>query len=297
MSNHDYIKFGTSSWAFEGWQGNVYQIKYPPGRFKKDCLREYWQDVRFSTVGMDLFFYNPPGESLLKQYANQFLDDNNFKACSKVWQEITIKRFPNQSQWGKRQGQMNDNFLNAELFNEKILSVHRKAFERQTGPFIFEFQYMRKDDITRQQFINDVDVFLSKLANDFQYSIELRNKNFLCPDYFDVLREHNVAHVFNQWTYMPPISEQLKFDSITADFLLARILTPLGMSYQETVRKFEPYNRIVERQPGMREDVMTLAEIAIKEKKYAYLLINNRIEGCAPDTIKEIQKEMKSRFK
>jgi len=70
----------------------------------------------------------------------------------------------------------------------------------------------------------------------------------------------------------------------TADFIIARILTPLGMSYKETVKKFEPYNRIVERQPKMREDLMKLIEISVKEKKYAYLLINNRVEGCAPLT-------------
>jgi hypothetical protein len=35
------IRFGTSTWAYEGWQGLVYQKPYPKGRFKKDCLTEY----------------------------------------------------------------------------------------------------------------------------------------------------------------------------------------------------------------------------------------------------------------
>ena len=35
------IKFGTSTWAYEGWRGTVYTKDYPKGRFKKDCLAEY----------------------------------------------------------------------------------------------------------------------------------------------------------------------------------------------------------------------------------------------------------------
>ena len=44
--------------------------------------------------------------------------------------------------------------------------------------------------------------------------------------------------------------------------------------------------------PDMREDIQKLVEISVKEKKYAYLLINNRVEGCAPLTIDEIYKIM-----
>ena len=40
---------------------------------------------------------------------------------------------------------------------------------------------------------------------------------------FAVLREHNVAHVFNSWTRMPPIGEQLDIPgSLSAPFTVAR---------------------------------------------------------------------------
>jgi hypothetical protein len=35
------IHFGTSTWAYEGWQGIVYHKPYPKKRFKQDCLAEY----------------------------------------------------------------------------------------------------------------------------------------------------------------------------------------------------------------------------------------------------------------
>ena len=30
------VRFGTSSWAYEGWQGLVYQRTYPKSRFSAD---------------------------------------------------------------------------------------------------------------------------------------------------------------------------------------------------------------------------------------------------------------------
>ena len=43
-------------------------------------------------------------------------------------------------------------------------------------------------------------------APDFRYAVEIRNQEFLTPEYFACLRTHGVAHVFNAWTRMPPIA-------------------------------------------------------------------------------------------
>ncbi|MDZ7319955.1 MAG: DUF72 domain-containing protein [candidate division KSB1 bacterium] len=283
-----YIRFGTSSWAFEGWKGIVYFKNYPENRFKRDCLAEYAADGRFGTVGMDLFFYQPPTTTTLQHYATQL--PPGFKTCSKVWEQLTINRFPNHSRYGKLRGQLNPNFLNVDIFLNTVLKPYQQAFQDHTGPFIFEFQYTKAADKSLDQFCQDLDRFFSQLPKDFQYSVEIRNKNFLHQNYFDTLKKHNVAHVFNHWSYMPSIGEQLKHDSLTADFIVARVLTPLGMSYEESVDKFEPFNQIIAPLPEMRQDVLKLVELAIQYKKIAYLLINNRAEGSAPLTIEELQK-------
>ena len=289
-----YVHFGTSSWAFEGWQNIVYFKNYAKDRFKKDCLAEYAADKRFSTVGMDLFFYQPPTESSLTHYAAQL--PPGYKTCSKVWEELTIYRYPDQPRYGKLKRQVNQNFLKPEVFVEKILQPHKTVFLEHTGPFIFEFQYIKKEDKSLAEFITNLDNFFTQIPKDFQYSVEIRNKSFLRPEYFAMLRRHGVAHVFNQWSYMPAISKQLEYDSITADFIVARILTPPGMAYSETVKKFEPFDKIVEPLPTMRADVLKLVAIAVKERKYAYLLINNRAEGCAPITIQELHQMAGEQF-
>ena len=59
------VRFGTSTWTYDGWRGEVYKQNYPKGRFKQDCLAEYaryeHQGVPlFRTVGFDFSFYGPP---------------------------------------------------------------------------------------------------------------------------------------------------------------------------------------------------------------------------------------------
>jgi len=95
---------------------------------------------------------------------------------------------------------------------------------------------------------------------------------------------------------MPPIHDQLSKAQLTSNFVVARLLTPIGMSYQETLKKFSPFNKIIEPQPIMRDDVISLANLAIVKKIPAFLLFNNRIEGCAPYTISEIKKKIQKSF-
>ena len=93
----DPVRFGTSTWTYEGWQGQVYKKTYPKSRFKQDCLAEYTQytyqgEPLFRTVGMDHTFYGPPTTKMLAHYAAQV--PTGFQACAKGWEDITVPVFP-----------------------------------------------------------------------------------------------------------------------------------------------------------------------------------------------------------
>jgi hypothetical protein len=101
-----------------------------------------------------------------------------------------------------------------------------------------------------------------------------------------VLREHNVAHVFNSWTRMPPVGEQIELPgAFTAPFAVARILLRPGRTYTEAVDAFAPYDRIQDRNPALRRDIARLVRQAQALRIPAYILVNNRAEGSAPITI------------
>lgn len=138
------IRFGTSTWTYQGWQGQVYLKKYAKTTFARECLGEYCQylsdnEPLFRTVGNDSTFYRPPTPNQLRHYLNQIPED--FEMCFKVWEEITIPTFARQTRYGTKAGQPNPRFLDAKLFTELVLTPYREAkFEPHTGPFLFEFQ-------------------------------------------------------------------------------------------------------------------------------------------------------------
>jgi uncharacterized protein YecE (DUF72 family) len=287
------LKFGTSTWAYEGWQGLVYHKPYPKGRFKKDCLAEYAQYAYrgqrlFHTVGLDQTFYRPPTPAQLTYYAAQLT--SGFEVCSKVWEEITIPRYVGQERYGAKAGQTNPRFLDPTLFRDQILAPYEQVFQEFTGPFIFEFQ---RTGIEPKEFLQRLDQFLGALPPDYAYAVEVRNERILGPAYYDVLQRHEAGHVYNHWTYMPPLAEQHRrlASRFSAPFVLLRLLTPMRMKYEDAVTLAEPYNRIVRALPTMRTDTVKLIRQAVGEGRRVYVLVNNRAEGCAPLTVQAIVDE------
>ena len=53
------VRFGTSTWTYDGWAGDVYHRPYR-GAQPARRLEEYVRYPLFSTVGIDSAFYEPP---------------------------------------------------------------------------------------------------------------------------------------------------------------------------------------------------------------------------------------------
>src|SRR5215831_11579391 len=96
------IRFGTSTWTYEGWQGQVYHKQYAKTAFARECLGEYCQYLYngqplFRTVGNDSTFYRPPTPNQLRNYLKQIPED--FEMCFKVWEELTIPTYAKQPRY------------------------------------------------------------------------------------------------------------------------------------------------------------------------------------------------------
>ena len=288
------IRFGTSTWTYEGWQGQVYKRQYAKSKVAQECLGEYCQyqhhgEPLFRTVGNDSTFYRPPTANQLRRYLNQIPED--FEMCFKVWEEITIPSYSQHARYGAKAGHPNPRFLDAQLFKELVLTPYREAkFEPHTGPFIFEFQ---RHGLSTEEFCTRLDSFLGELPRDFRYAVEIRNAGLLGPEYRHVLERHGAAHVYNHWSYMPPLADQHKrLESFTAPFTVLRLLTPLKMSYEQAKKRAEPYTKIVGELPEMRRDTVDLVKKAVVERRRAYVLVNNRAEGNAPLTIQALADQL-----
>src|SRR5437773_12386824 len=137
------IKFGTSTWTYDGWAGDIYHRGYR-GAQPARRLEEYARYPLFRTVGIDSAYYEPPDEEVLAAYARAL--PPGFPCVSKVWDRITARRFTQDPRWGNLAGQRNPDFLNADLFKEAVLGPYARAFSDHAGAFVFEFQAMRGKD-------------------------------------------------------------------------------------------------------------------------------------------------------
>ncbi len=285
------VRFGTSTWTYEGWQGQIYLKQYAKTTFARECLGEYCQYLYnrqplFRTVGNDATFYRLPTTNQLRHYLRQIPEA--FEMCFKVWESITIPTFAKHARYGAHAGQPNPRFLDAQLFQDLVLTPLREAkFEPHTGPFLFEFQ---RHGLSVEEFCSKLETFFSQLPKEFRYAVEIRNAGLLGPVYRQVLESHGVAHVYNHWSYMPPLADQHKRmeETFTAPFTVLRLLTPLKISYEAAKKRAEPYNKIVGELPEMRKDTIALIQQSIQQVKKAYVLVNNRAEGNAPTTIQAL---------
>ena len=289
------IFIGTSSWKYPGWCGLLYQFdryvtrgKFSTARFERTCLAEYAQV--FKTVCVDAAYYKFPEERYLAGMISQVPSD--FQFSFKVTDEITVKRFPNLPRFGPRAGGTNPNYLNADLFAAAFAQPFGQ-FRENVGLFIFEFSRFQKTDYQHgREFANELDQFLERLPKGWRYGVELRNPGFLHPDYFALLRRHGVAHIFNSWSRMMPVDEQLEMpESLTAPAHVgARLLLRPGRTYAEAVKLFSPYNDLKEPNLPARSATLSILQSSLihHPRRQAYVYINNRLEGNAIKTIMAI---------
>lgn len=278
------VRFGTSSWTYPGWKGLVYQRDYPGTGAVDRQLGEYARWPLFRTVGIDSFFYRPASAATLAAYSAVLPD--GFRCVSKVWERITAHAFTSPRE-RHRAGEPNPDWLDPQLFIREVLDPMREHFGEHLGPLVFEFQAIAaREKFPVERFAEALDRFFGALPRGVSYAVEIRNPEFLAAPYFSVLREHGVAHLFNAWTRMPAIGEQLLLhDAITADFVVARALLRPGRTYAQAVDAFAPYDHIQDPDPALRNDLVALARTAINLRIPAYVIVNNRAEGCSPLTI------------
>ena len=279
---------GTSSWKYPGWAGQLYDEqrylwrgKFSEARFDKHCLDEY--ATVFKTVCVDAGYYRFPTPEFLTKLAAQVPDD--FRFSFKVTDEITVREFPRLPRFGKRGGEANPHFLDAGLFAASFLEPCEHIREK-VGLLMFEFSHFHKGVFERgRDFVAALDTFLDQLPSGWQYGVEIRNRAFLHPEYFAMLADHGVTHVFNNWTRMPPVGEQLALEGSRAtDFFGARFLLTPGRSYVDAVENFSPYTETKCEDPDAREAGARL--LAKPTPRRSYLYVNNRLEGNAINTLR-----------
>lgn len=279
------IYLGTSSWKYPGWMGQLYDRdryetrgKFSEARFNKECLEEYASV--FPTVSVDAAYYNFPTEKYAQGLAS--LVPPGFEFGFKVTDDITVKRFPKIPRFGEKGGQLNPFFLSPEVFVRDFLNP-LECIKEKVGVLVFEFSNFKVEDFARgRDFVEQLDHFLGSLPVGWRYAVEVRNRSFLHPDYFAMLRQYGIAHVFTSWTKMPTLTNQWAMaEAMTADFWVARLLLQPGISFEQAGQMFEPFDELRSPYPEAIDTAVKMLQ-SMRQRpspKRCFLYMANRLEG------------------
>lgn len=287
----DFVRFGTSSWSFPGWKGLVWKGEPSEGTLARAGLEAYARHPLFRAVSLDRGYYAPVPTSDLVGYRTQIetaaASGPPFRLVSKVWEELTTAVYPSHARYGGRAGTVNPHFLDAARFVSDVLVPYRDA-DLLGHPFVFELTPMPRGAMDERTLVARVDDFLARIPKG-RYAFELRNAELFGDRWLAMLRAHRAAHVFTYWTAMPSLRVQLSRRALTAPFTVVRLMLPPYTRYADRKKALAPFDRIVDPQPEMRDDVLAiLREAAELGAKAAFVLVNNKAEGSAPLTIREL---------
>lgn len=252
---------GTSSFTASGWDGTF----YPKGMRSADYLGFYAE--HFPTVEVDSTFYGCPSARTVGNWAARTPKDFLFSV--KVPQIITHEKA----------------LVNCDAeFGEFVKTM--ELLGPKLGPMLFQFPFFERWKFPkRDDFLAVLAPFLKKLPVDHRFAIEIRNKNRLDGRLADVLREHNVALVLTDTSFVPrPWEMKEQFDLVTADYLYVRWLGDRKGIEKQTTTWDKP---IVDRQEDLRNWVDLLRRMINDKgirKTFAYA--NNHYAGHGPATVK-----------
>ncbi|MBA4392110.1 MAG: DUF72 domain-containing protein [Desulfobacca sp.] len=305
-SLHPDIFLGTASDRYAGWLGQIYskekyskQIHRRTKRFKGktfmeetlpiDSLEDYFE--HFSILELDYTFYRPlldeqgkPSQNffLLKQYGT-YLKEQDFLFL-KVPQNITARKIHKGPTFAE-----NETYLNPHIFTEQFYKPALHLLGSKIKGFIFEQEYHRQAErLPESELASSLDHFFKAIPRDDRYHLELRTESYWQVPVFEVLEKYGVGQVLSHWTWLPPLEKQ--FDRGDRRFFnaggqaLIRLMTPLGMRYEDAYEKAFPFDKLVEgmMQPRMIEETVRLMRLGIEQQVQMNIIINNRSGGSAP---------------
>ena len=135
---------------------------------------------------------------------------------------------------------------------------------------------------------SSLDQFFKSIPEDDRYHLELRTESYLQEPVLEVMGKYGVGQILSHWTWLPPLEKQ--FQKSEKRFInsgrqaVIRLMTPLGMRYEDAYERAFPFDKLVEGmlQPRMIEDTVRLMHTAVDQNFQMHIIINNRSGGNAP---------------
>jgi uncharacterized protein YecE (DUF72 family) len=277
------VHFGTSSWAYPGWVGHVYPAARSEAWLAREGLRLYARHPLLTTVGLDRTYYAPVPVGDFLRYDAQLPE--GFRCCIKMPASVASPIVPGSDRAGTPRA--NPDFLSPHRLAVDLTDRLLTHFARRLGPVMLEVPRVPAAFLPRsEEFCSRLAVFLAALPSELSIAVELRERSLFTPRYLKVLRAYGASHVYNWWTAMPDLDVQREHCPPEAmREVVLRLVVPPGTRYEARKRALAPFDRVVDPSPSMRASVVAILRRAVAAGRLAWVLVNNKAEGCSPATV------------
>lgn len=281
------------SWSFEGWRGIVYSKESDAKRLAEEGLAAYAAHPLLRTVEIDRSFYEPLPSAAFRVYSEQTPVD--FRFVVKAHEDCTLLRFPDHARYGKKRSERNSRFLDAAYAVDQVIGPVMEGVGAKLSALLFQFPPQALGEPGR--FAEALQRFLAALPKGVGYAVEVRNAELLTPHYGAVLAQNDVLHCHNVWGAMPDVRQQARLlPKEVRKLLLVRWLLRRGDSYEGARSRFAPFDRLSEEDVGTRDAIADLVSRAVQFDVPSLVLVNNKAEGCAPQSIFRIAAALLARL-
>ncbi len=275
------VRLGTSSWAFAGWAGVVYERPLPAPVLSRNGLATYARHPLLRTVGLDRTFYAPVPEGEYRRLAEQVPE--GFTFLVKAPQRFTAP-------FNYESREPSAGYLDPAPAGDLFVRPCVDGLGGSAGPLVFQFPPQGRAT-TREpaRFADRLAAFLAGLPRGPLYAVEFRDRELLAPEVMRALGAGGARLCLGVHARMPPVGIQAAAaTALGGGPLVIRWNLHAGFAYEEAKSRYAPFDRLVDEDPATRAAIATLAREAAARGDPVWIIANNKAEGSAPLTLERL---------
>lgn len=295
-----HLRLGTSSWNYPGWDGLVWNGEYAETNLSRYGLAAYAQHPLFRTVSVDRSFYRPLNVAQFAEYASQVGQD--FRFVVKAPSLVTDALVRDETGRGMRQ---NPNFLNPEQAVQTFVEPALEGLKHRLGALVFQISPLptawlgqMPTLIERLHHLLKAIPDLKSIAPDGVVAVEVRDPQWLTPQFVAALRDTGATYCMGLHAKMPHITEQLPIlRALWPGPLVCRWnLNPVhgAFGYEDAKDAYEPYDKIIDPDTETRAALVRVIAGTANAGQNVFVTLSNKAEGCAPLSVVELARAIKA---
>ncbi|CAH2901116.1 MAG: FIG003003: hypothetical protein [uncultured Paraburkholderia sp.] len=294
------VHLGTSTWSFPGWNGIVYGDDYSNSKLSRDGLTAYGAHPLLKTVSIDRSFYQALSVTEYLRYAQQVPE--HFRFIVKA--PMTITDATVRAERGEPVS-LNPCFLNAQMAIDEFVTPCLEGLGAKAGALVFQLSPLPDQMLAQPAaFIERLGDFLTalpKLPDGTCHAVEIRDAGLLTPRFIRTLKAAGGRYCVGIHARMPDPLRQAAalalLDGEPAGPLIVRWSLHGGFKYEQAKAKYEPFDKLVDRDPATRASLAELAARYALAGQPVVIAVNNKAEGSAPLSCVELAREIVEAYK